>query len=52
MTRPPNAPSYEEDFVVWLETGLPESDFPERCRFGVDEALDPRWLPPRQPLDR
>jgi len=35
-----------------LETGLPESDFPERCPFGVDEALDRRWLPPRQPLDR
>jgi hypothetical protein len=30
-----------------LETGLPESDFPERCPFGVDQVLDPRWLPPR-----
>jgi len=30
-----------------LETALPESDFPERCPFGVDQALDPRWLPGR-----
>ncbi len=30
-----------------LETGLPEIDLPERCPFGVDEVLDPRWLPPR-----
>ena len=30
-----------------LETGLPETDLPERCPFGVDEVLDPRWLPPR-----
>ena len=28
-----------------LETGLPESDFPERCPYGVDQVLDPRWLP-------
>ncbi len=35
-----------------LETRLPESSFPERCPFRVDEALDPLWLPPRQPLDR
>jgi Domain of unknown function DUF29 len=27
-----------------LETGLPETDFPERC---PDEVLDPRWLPRR-----
>jgi hypothetical protein len=30
-----------------LETGLPETDLPERCPFGVDQVLDPRWLPPR-----
>jgi len=30
-----------------LETGLPEGDFPERCPFGLDEVLDPRWLPRR-----
>jgi hypothetical protein len=30
-----------------LETGLPESDFPERCPFEVDEVLDPCWLPSR-----
>ena len=30
-----------------LETGSPESDFPDRCPFGVDEALEPRWLPCR-----
>jgi Domain of unknown function DUF29 len=35
-----------------LETGLPESDLPEHCPFGVDEVLDPRWVPPRPPLDR
>jgi Domain of unknown function DUF29 len=28
-----------------LETGLPESNFPERCPFGIDQVLDPRWLP-------
>jgi hypothetical protein len=35
-----------------LETGLPLRDLPERCPFGVGDVLDPRWLPPRQPLDR
>jgi hypothetical protein len=30
-----------------LETGLPASDFPEHCPFGLDQVLDPRWLPPR-----
>jgi len=30
-----------------LETGLPETNLPESCPFGVDEVLDPRWLPPR-----
>jgi hypothetical protein len=30
-----------------LETGLPETDLPEGCPFGVDQVLDPRWLPPR-----
>jgi hypothetical protein len=30
-----------------LETGLPESEFPERSPFGVDQVLDPRWLPSR-----
>jgi hypothetical protein len=30
-----------------LETGLPESGFPERCPFGVDQLLDRRWLPRR-----
>jgi Domain of unknown function DUF29 len=30
-----------------LETRLPESDFPERCPFGADEVLNPRWLPRR-----
>jgi hypothetical protein len=30
-----------------LETGLPETDLPERCPFEVDEVLDPRWLSPR-----
>jgi hypothetical protein len=35
-----------------IETGLPESNLPERCPFGVDEVHDLRWLPPRQPLDR
>jgi len=30
-----------------LETGSPESDFPDRCPFGVDEALEPRRLPCR-----
>jgi uncharacterized protein DUF29 len=30
-----------------LETGSPESDFPEHCPFGVDQVLDPSWLPPR-----
>jgi uncharacterized protein DUF29 len=30
-----------------LETGLPETDLPERCPFAVDQVLDPRWLPPR-----
>ena len=30
-----------------LETGLPESAFPESCPFGVEEILDPRWLPRR-----
>jgi Domain of unknown function DUF29 len=30
-----------------LEIGLPETDLPERCPFGVDELLDARWLPPR-----
>jgi hypothetical protein len=24
---------------------LPESAFPERCPFALDEILDPRWLP-------
>jgi hypothetical protein len=28
-----------------LETGLPETDFPERCPFSVQEILDPSWLP-------
>jgi uncharacterized protein DUF29 len=32
---------------VALETGLPESAFPECCPFAVDEVLDPRWLPRR-----
>lgn len=26
---------------------LPESAFPEECPFGVEEILDPRWLPRR-----
>jgi hypothetical protein len=30
-----------------VETGLPESDFPEHCPFTVEEVLDPRWLPGR-----
>jgi Domain of unknown function DUF29 len=30
-----------------LETGLPETDLPERCPFGADQVLDPRWLPAR-----
>jgi uncharacterized protein DUF29 len=30
-----------------LETGLPESGFPECCPFAVDQVLDPRWLPRR-----
>jgi hypothetical protein len=30
-----------------LETGLPESDLPERCPFEIDQVLDPRWLPRR-----
>ena len=29
-----------------LETGLPE-----RCLFGVDQVLDPRWLPRRTRTD-
>jgi hypothetical protein len=28
-----------------LETRLPESAFPEGCPFGMEEILDPRWLP-------
>lgn len=28
-----------------LETGLPETAFPERCPFPVESVLDPRWLP-------
>jgi hypothetical protein len=27
------------------ETGLPQSDFPERCPFAADDVLDPAWLP-------
>lgn len=34
MTRPPNAPSYEADFVAWLE------DQAERARRRELEALD------------
>ena len=47
MTRPTNSQSYDADFVGWLETAIPESDFPERCQFGADQVLDPRWLPRR-----
>lgn len=28
-----------------LETRLPETAFPERCPFAVEQVLDPRWLP-------
>jgi Domain of unknown function DUF29 len=28
-----------------VETGMPESTFPERCLFAIGEALDPEWLP-------
>ena len=28
-----------------LETGLPETAFPERCPFSVQDVLDPGWLP-------
>jgi hypothetical protein len=31
-----------------IETGLPESEFPERCPFDIDAVLDPRWLPGRE----
>ena len=34
-----------------LETGLPDGNFPERCLFGVDQVLDPRWLPRRTRTD-
>jgi hypothetical protein len=28
-----------------LETGLPETAFPEGCPFSVQDMLDPSWLP-------
>jgi hypothetical protein len=28
-----------------LETGLTSAAFPERCRFSVEQVLDPDWLP-------
>jgi Domain of unknown function DUF29 len=31
-----------------LETGLPESEFPERCPFELEVVLDLRWLPGRK----
>jgi hypothetical protein len=34
MTRPPNAPSYEDDFVAWLE------DQARRARRGEADELD------------
>ena len=32
---------------VALETGVPESTFPEHCPFAADDVLDPAWLPDR-----
>ena len=34
-----------------LETGLPDSVFPQRCPFSPEQVLDPNWLPPRNRAD-